>query len=145
MAKFTLKKTVIKVTEDEGNSFEVRGLSPNDIAQLLMLHRPVMEQMFNRYAGGSADAMTAEDIAVAASEIAVGMLEQAPALVAHLIVLAADDVDNLKEYAQLSMGIQIDAVIEIGRLTFETAGGPKKLLDLVRSLMQAKTRSVPNV
>lgn len=142
MAKFTLKKAVIRVTEDEGNSFEVRGLSPNDITQLLMLHRPVMEQLFNQYAARDADSLTVEEIADSGAEIAMGMLEQAPALVAHVIALAADDVDAFDDYTVLPVGIQVDAISEIGRMTFETAGGAKKLLDLVRGLMQAKARSV---
>lgn len=144
MAKFTLKKAVIKVTEDEGNFFEIRGLSPNDIAQMLMLHRPVMEQMFNQYAARNPETMTVDDVALAASEVAISMLEKAPALVAQMIVLAADDIDEYDEYVKLPVGVQIDAVVEIGRLTFEMAGGPKKLLGLVTSLMQAKARPVPN-
>ncbi len=78
MAKFTLKKLSVKVTEDEGNSFEVRGLSPNDLAQLLMLHNPIMEQLFNQYAMQEADDLNAEQLADAVSVIAVGVLEQAP-------------------------------------------------------------------
>jgi len=144
MAKFTLKKVLIKVTEDEGNAFEVRGLSPNDISQLLMLHKPVMEQLFIKYAAQDPEKLNADDIAGSASEIAMSMLEQAPALVAHAIALAADDTDNFKEYTALPVGVQLGAIADIGRLTFETAGGSKKLLDLVKGLLLATTRSVPN-
>lgn len=143
MAKFTLKKALIKVTEDEGNAFAVRGLSPNDIAQLLSLHKPVMEEVFNQYAvKANLENMTEDGVATLAAEAAMSMVEQVPALVAHLICLAADDIDELEEYARLPIGVQLEAVTEIGRLTFEMAGGAKKLLDLVKPMLAAKARSV---
>lgn len=144
MAKFTLKKSLVKVTDKEGNAFEVRGLSPNDIKQLLDVHKPIMDQLFRRFADRDATALTSEEIADSASQVAMSMLEQAPALVAHLIALAADDTENFDDYTLLPVGVQVDAVTEIGRLTFETAGGSKKLLDLVKGLLLASPRSNPN-
>ena len=146
MAKFTLKKALIKVTEDEGNAFEVRGLAPKDISQLMSLHKPVMEEIFNQYAAkANMGEMTEDGVATLAAEAAVNMVEQVPGLVAHLICLAADDTEELEEYARLPIGVQLEAVTEIGRLTFEMAGGAKKLLDLVKPMLVAKARSVPNV
>lgn len=144
MAKFTLKKSLIKVTDDEGNSFSVRGLSPNDIAQLLSLHKPVMEQLFKQYVDRDPEAITSDDIANTAADMAMAMLEQAPALVAHTIALAADNVEDYEEYVKLPIGLQVEALAEIGRLSFETAGGAKKFLDLVKGLT-AKARSNPSL
>lgn len=146
MAKFTLKRSTIKVTDDENNSFQVRGLSPNDIVQLLDIHRPIMEKMFEQFSGTNPELLmvetkATEDIAAAASHMAIGMIEQAPSLVAHVIALAADDVSSYDDYVLLPMGVQIDAIGEIGKLTFESAGGPKKLWDLAAGILQAKARS----
>ncbi len=138
MAKFTLKKSLIKVTEEEGNSFEVRGLSFNDVTQLLSLHRPAMEGLFKQYIEQNPESFSIEDVSERATEVAAGMLGHAPALAAHVIALGADDVDSFDDYAMLPMGIQLDAISDIGALTLESAGGAKKFMALLASLITAK-------
>lgn len=138
MAKFTLKKALIKVTDDEG--FEVRGLSLNDISQLISLNKSIMEELFLRYAGGNLEELSSEDIAGRSAEAAMGVLEQAPGMIAHLIALGAEDPEGFDDYVTLPVGVQLEAASEIGRLTFEMSGGSKKFLGLVQALMKGNAR-----
>lgn len=132
MAKFTLRTAKVEI--EGGVGFDVRGLSPNDVVQLVSLHRPVLEGLFDRFSGRDAESITQEET----FEVAMNMAEQAPALVAHIIALAADDVASYEDYLDLPVGIQVDAIEKIGAITFASSGGPKKILGQVIKAMQAR-------
>ena len=119
----------IKVpTEDvavPGGSLTVRGLSLNDLTVLLSGFRTELERIFAHMEKMGSVSM--EGMA----EIADTLLLKSPTLVAHAILLAADEEitsEAVKQALKLSIGVQTDAIEKIGRLTFEGSGGVKKFL-----------------
>jgi hypothetical protein len=142
MANFAFARSTIKVSEHEGNSFAVRGLSMNDISRLATLHRPIVEDLLERYVGLDPEALTAEDISAGSAKVIVGLLEQVPAFLAHVIALGADDVEAFEEYSTLPMGVQLDALSEIGSLTVAGVGGQSKVRGLVANIAKSKSRPV---
>ncbi|MDR3474323.1 MAG: hypothetical protein P4M09_21950 [Devosia sp.] len=138
MPKFTLKTYRIPTSDQE--FFEVRGLSFNDVTQLVMLHRETIERIFATFSGRDPNSISEAD----ASDVILSMIDSAPALVAHIVALGADDLANFDEYVKLPMGAQVEAIEKIGELTFATGGGPKKLFGLAMKLVgQGKTRMSP--
>lgn len=123
--KFALKTAKIEI-DGPDNYVEVRGLSLKDIVQLVELHRPVIEDLFNRFSGKTPEAITEAD----AAETIMEMLDKAPSLVAHIIALGADAAEQFDEIVNLPVGAQVTCLEKIGEFTFATGGGPKKLLGL---------------
>lgn len=138
MAKFSLKKSLIKVTEDVGNSFAIRGLSVNDVAQLLQLYGSDFHGVVGKFSNGDPEKMTPDEIAAAGSELAIVMIQRSPAFVSHLIAQAADDLESADEYARLPIGVQIEALSAIALETFGSSGGFEKFFALARGVMMRR-------
>lgn len=137
--KFALKTAKIEISGPE-NYVEVRGLSLNDVVQLVMLHREVIEELFNRFSGRDPDDITEAD----AAQTIMEMVEKAPGMVAHIIALAADALDQYDTVVQLPVGVQVTCLEKIGEFTFATGGGPKKLLGMALKMAgNAKPKSSP--
>lgn len=120
----------MEVTLPDGGSFAVRGLSLDDVAQLLVKHGPVMETFFTRYSGG---------VESNAMEVGMGLIAQAPALVAQIIALAADAPEMEHVVRKMPMGIQQDALEKLSQMTFDASGGPGKFVAAVVRLIQGTT------
>lgn len=133
----------IKVpTEDvavPGGILTVRGLSLNDLTELLSGFRAELETIFAHFE--KMGDVTMEGMA----EIADTLLLKSPTLVAHAILLAADEPitqDSVQQALRLSIGVQTDAIEKIGRLTFEGSGGVKKFLGTLIKISKGVTRTV---
>ena len=114
----------------DGSTFAVRGLSLEDITTLISKHGPVLEQFFRRYA----DNQDANPM-----EVGMGLIEQAPALVAQIIAIAADEPDAADRVRKFPLTVQQDALEKLGKLTFDASGGPKKFVEAVIRLVQSTT------
>lgn len=127
--KYTLKtKPVMDGAEEV---LTVRGLSLNDIVQLLLINRDAMEGLFEQFSGRNPESINETEIVSAG----MGMVETAPGLVAHIVALAADATEHFDEIVNLPIGIQAAALEKIGELTFSAGGGPKKMLALAMKLV----------
>ena len=112
--------------------FKVRGLSLDDLTVLMRSHGADIESMIAIYDKGVRD-----DAAVAAmTQYAIALVKEAPGLVANAIALASDEPDEVDRARTLGIAQQIDAVKAIGKLTFEEAGGPKKLFESLIGLFR---------
>lgn len=125
--------------EFKGGSFDVRGLSLDDVSVLMRSHLPDVEAIVDLLAKGNAGA---EFDVTSVMEHAITLVKEAPGLVANLIALAADDPDNVDKVRSMPLPIQVRAIETICNLTFEEAGGPKKffesLVHLLSSLRPAR-------
>lgn len=124
----------------------VRGLGLEDLMKLLRVHGPGMVTIFNqtvqavRLAEATAESVEAKlNIdpldAVRIFQIA---FEQAPDLVADLIVLASDSdtpVEDVKKARKLPLPVQLKLLQEIFRLTLEEHGGLGELMETVMMLL----------
>jgi len=142
MAKFVTARSSIKISDQEGNSFNVRGLSLTDISQLASLHRSAVDQVLDRFAELDPEALTMDDIAKGTSSALVSLIEQVPLLLAHLIALGADDLENVEDYSELPIGVQMDAASEIGSLTIRSMHGPERLIALVATIAKTKPKTI---
>ena len=114
-----------------GGKLTVRGVSLPDIVALVRHHGPAMSGLFSKVMSGGDVRLNLESIGALGQEL----LTQAPAAAVELIVLAADDDPNDPEaidtVRRLSFPVQLEALEKIGRLTFETEGGIKKVAETV--------------
>lgn len=135
MLNYTLKTD--KVMDGDEVIVTVRGLSPTDIVQLIQINRPAIEELFNRFSGREPETIDDADVA----EAGLSMIEAAPGLVAHIIALAADALDQFDQVLVLPVGVQVEALEKIGKLTFSAGGGPKKVMALAMKLFQSQGES----
>ncbi len=106
-------------------SFEVRGLSFTDLSSLVRAHYHDLEQLFDLYAKDAGDGQLTN---LAIARYATSLISEAPALVSHIIALAADEPEMVNQASRLPLLAQTDALQKIGTLTFEEIGGVKKML-----------------
>lgn len=126
LAGFQPAKRVIQLSGD--NSFEVRGLSLNDVAVLLREHFPdldVLVEMFQDFENVTRDQL---------NPLILAMVSQAPGFVANVIALAADEGDA-SDAEKLPGPVQVKALLDIGELTFTEVGGVGKAMEMVAGLL----------
>lgn len=124
--------------EFPGGNFAVRGLSLDDISFLLRRHGQRLQALFAELMGKPVGAeLTVDSVA----SFAMPLIEAAPELAAEIVACAADghSPEEIAIARSLPLPTQIDALEKTLNLTFEAAGGPKKLLETVIRLAQGTT------
>lgn len=128
-----------RTVKTPGGDLVVRGLSLDSVLGLVNRHGKMLGLMFQQYAGISDE----QQRAVAAVQVAQGLLQEAPELGAEIIVLGAgdslDDPENLKLARSLPAGVQIQALNDIAEMTFEAEGGLGNVVRLVLKAAQGTT------
>lgn len=111
-----------------GSSFAVRGLTTDDIAFLVQRHGDAMTAEFDRFVELGEDL---EPQAIAG--FIVPLIDKVPELISDGIACASDDTspESLAVARRLPFPAQVDAIEKIVKLTFDVAGGPKKLVESV--------------
>ena len=117
-----------------GGGFAVRGLSLDDIIFLVQRHGAGLQEAFNRMM-----ATTGELSTDTVASFALPFLQAAPEIAAEMIACASGDKEAADVAARLPFPVQIEALEQIARLTFEASGGPKKLVESVIKLAQGMT------
>lgn len=107
-----------------GNSMQVRGLSAIDVAVIFGRHRDAIKQLV-----AHSDGVTRGGKIGNLDELIDVALVRFPELVAEIICTAADEPEAHTEAMKLAMPIQLEALYQIGNLTFEAEGGPKKAME----------------
>jgi hypothetical protein len=123
-----------EVTFPNGKSFSVRGISMLDVNKLIREHGPEIQVFFAKYAGADNGSPS-----TAVAEVGLSLLDSAPSLAAKIIAHAADDPDQAEKVQKFPLGIQMDALEKIAKLTFEAGGGAKKFGEAVVRLLQNTT------
>lgn len=117
----------------QGGSFQVRGLSLDDISILMRENLSDLDDLLKLYAEN-----VDNRVAIAATaQFAVSMAREMPALVARLISLAADEPGYEDKARQMPLPVQVEALKKIVHLTFAEAGGAKKFFESLTSLIGA--------
>jgi|GEM_PF-2254497 len=122
--------------------FSVEGISLETLATLVSTHLPDLEAVFDILVRGE----TADEPFVAhLQRVSQGIALQAPGLAANIIAIASTEeltpalVANAK---RLPFPVQVDAMMQIGALTFDEAGGVKKSVESLMILL-ARLRTKP--
>lgn len=111
-----------------GNSFAVRGLSLNDVAVLIRTHFPDLDALFDLFDG--VENMQPDQM----KALALTLVTNAPGFVANVIALAAGEGDA-SDAERLPAPVQLQALFDIGELTFTEVGGVKKSLETITALL----------
>lgn len=123
-----LKRTLITETIlFNGGEITVRGLTVPDISQLVQVHQDTAKSIYDRFSGKNADALSEQTV----ESLALEILGQFPAAVAHLIALCGDEPELIAEYAKLPVDVQVAALEKIAVLTFAMEGGVKNFVETV--------------
>lgn len=117
-----------------GGSLELRGLSLNDFSTLMRGHLADLNKLFDLYDNPE----TRETAIGQSAKFAITIVQETPAMVAQLIVLASDSSqDTLHIAERLPLPTQVECVRHVINLTFEEAGGAKKFLDSLMAMVSS--------
>lgn len=106
-----------------GKSFSLQGLSYPHIVHIISQHRPVVEDLYLRAAGG----VLSSDV----KEVAIEVAAQSETLLASIIACGMGAPDQAAKAAALPFSVQIEAIDKIVRLTIANEGGLEKLVEIV--------------
>jgi len=121
-----------------GNTFSVSGLSLQHIEILVRTHLEDIEALFDLIADGAGN-FEPDDL----KKLAISLATRAPGFVANVIALAAGEHDATANAARLPMPVQIQAIHDIGELTFTEVGGIKKFMETVAALLGTMSATMP--
>lgn len=115
-------------------TLRVRGLSLDDCALLFTAHAHEADLLFDtiKQAIGSGKAALHGDVL---SRLILALTQNAPQIAAQVIALAADEPDQAPAARTLPFPVTVCALREIGRLTFEDAGGPEPFFAALAELI----------
>lgn len=111
-------------------SFEVRGLSVNDLMLVMTEYGPQMSLVFDRLRQGDVEGDNIK-------EIIINLCREFPDMLAALVCLAADEYDpeSVAKMKKVPVGITAEAAEEIFTLTFASEAELKKFIEsLTRGL-----------
>jgi len=120
----------ISVKLNKNTSVDLHGISMNDFSKLLRVHYQDLSALFDQYENSTGLQMTN----VALGRYAMNLIRDCPALVAHMIAIAADEPDMVDMAAKLPLLAQLDCLKAIGKLTMEEVGNLKKLVTSLTSM-----------
>lgn len=122
------------IIETPGGEFAVRGLSLDDLAWLVRRHGDTMSKVFNDFVASDAE-LTSDSVA----GFLLPLVESMPGLVSEVIACGAGDAEEATLVRRLPFLVQIDALEKVIDLSFDAAGGPKKLAETVVRLARGTT------
>lgn len=113
-------------------TFEVRGLSMNDLMMVVTEYGPQMTLVFNRLQQGD---IQGDDI----KGTIVNMSREFPDLLAAVICLAADEYDPemVAKMKKVPLGVTTEAAEEIFKLTFTSEAEVKKFIESLSRMIAA--------
>lgn len=127
LAGYQPEQRVIPI--NASNSFTVRGLGLNDIAVLVREHFPDLHTLFDLF--NTVGDLEPERL----RPLIISVVSQAPGFAANVIALAAGEGDA-SDAERLPIPVQIQALMDIGQLTFTDVGGIKKAMEVVAALLK---------
>lgn len=115
-----------------GEPISLRGLSLNDFSTLMRGHLADLNKLFDLY-----DKEETRDTAMAQSaRFAITIVQETPAMVAQLIVMASDSPEEEIAIAEtFPLPLQVECLRTIINVTFEEAGGAKKFFDSLMAMV----------
>lgn len=117
-----------KVSTGGGNSFDVKGLSLNEIAVLIREHFPDLDAIVDLFQGVN---LKDDD---QLRPLLLSVVSQAPGFAANVIALAAGE-GSASDAEKLPGPVQVKALLDIGELTFADVGGVGKAWEMIAGLL----------
>lgn len=128
---FDTEEIVVKPAKGDKpqQSITVRGIALDDIMKLFRVHGPDIIKLYDQLTKDKAKLESGDS-----AQMVLQALEQAPDLVADLIVLATDATNTKAAHAvakRLPVTVQLKALEAIMRLTLEDHGGVGELIETI--------------
>lgn len=124
--------------------FNVAGLSLDSLAVLVRTHMPDLEAIFDMI---MVEGLPDEGFAEHLTRISMGLASQAPGLVSNMIAQAQVDepvtVALIDIARRLPFPVQVEALTNIGALTFDEAGGVKKAVESLLLMLSSLRGKAP--
>lgn len=118
-------------------TFKVRGISFLDLSILISDNRADLDRVVDSFAGLKND--------VDPNEFLLKLVREMPSLVAKVIAYAADEPSADAKVLKFPVPVQLEAAKAIARLTFEEAGGVKKFVEQLASLLGDVSNVIPDL
>lgn len=122
---------------EEGDFFQVRGISGADIIRLSGDFAPAMMMLYGKVMETAKGDEKLEPQAVIA--LLKDALREAPDLVFHAIALANDDPDGYDVVTKLPLTVQLEAIEQIMLLSIRSDAELKKFQEVTLRLIQKAT------
>jgi len=129
-----------------GGEIAVRGVSAEQVAALVREDRDTLRAIYAQVTDRDDVQQVAQAVETGEEtpdvagldmpDVANELLNTAPQLVAKVIAWAAGEPDQVEAARQIPMPSQLEILVEIGRLTFETTS-PGKFLEAVIAIARA--------
>ena len=131
-----------KVIEYNGGTIEVRGVSVADLIAAVRVHGPVLAMLFAKVQERGDMGLDEDSIKRAMADI----MAEAPEVVAAVIALAADEYgpETVLLASKLPASIQLECLIAIFYMTFESESMMEKLVESVVKLMAGISQTLNN-
>jgi hypothetical protein len=120
--------------------FSVRGLNLNDAALLMAAHA---QPLMNLYADFEKIVGDAERDHTALARIVMKLILELPVVAADIVAVAADEPDARDNVKALPFPVQVQALTEIMRLTFEAGGGLGNFLSALAGIARGLGIELP--
>jgi hypothetical protein len=128
---YELPSETVKI--DEKGSFLVRGISFEDISRLVQAHGPVLAMVYAKFTTlKDGEGLRPETL----GKLVTSVMDQFPEAVADMIAIAAEERDQAAKIRRLPVGVQLDAIEKIIRLTFSGEAELKKVVEIVTRMAQ---------
>lgn len=117
----------------KSGAFAVRGLTLDDIGLLIRAHYDDLAGIIELYDESAAEIFTKRGL----DKFVLRLCTSAPGLVGSIIVLASDEAGDEAEAAvrRLPFPVMVDALLKVGKLTFEEVGGLGNFMATCGSLL----------
>jgi hypothetical protein len=129
LRNFQVKKVDVPLNEEE--TMTVRGLTATDIGLILSRHQNSIKTLVSR-----AEGVTANGEIGNFDELVNTAITSFPDVVAEVICVAADEPDAFDQAMSLPAPVQLEAIYQIGNITFEADGGPKKTVETLTKVLK---------
>lgn len=132
-------KLAVETIESSSGDFTVRGLNLDDIIAITTAYRPELTALFGQIQADGENFSLADPTALAES-----LGQAAPGSIAMIIAHGADeeDVDLVRA---IPFPAQLQALEAIGKLTFATEGGPKKVVEIIIRILKGAMATVADL
>lgn len=132
----------LSVPITEKVSFDVRGISFEDISRLVQRHGPVCVMVYQQFVESKVKFGLRPEVL---GQLLTMAMEKFPDAVSEMIALAADDVEQIAKVRKLPVGVQIDAIYKIIGLTFTSEADVKKLVEIVTRMAVSVTANMKSL
>lgn len=128
LSGYTEPKTSVSIKSGEGSiSLACRGLNLDEV---LSLTRDYTEFLSPAYDAARAGTLTNESL----FELLVKMIEEVPVLANTIIYFGIDgDEEDIEEITKMPVGVKVELIEAIVKMTFDSENGGGKSLEIVMS------------